>query len=262
MARDRSVDVDIIYDYIVEGHSQNDIANDYGFSQREISDKLRKDYGFNKGNTAWGTGKANQSGKYSFLNYEDIEDFVDSGSKNIDKWLDDRNSQDNYDDDYEYNDYDENDYEDNNYQSNSNQSNTNYNRQPQQKRKVTYVNTNSGLNLSGKEKLIGLFLLIIAVAIMSVIEKPSEAFEYIMYYVTEGYLLCSFAFAILYGLVGVFIAKIDFRDIIQRPHMFIYLALGFIACGIKYYFDVGYILVSVLACIIGIICLLIGLNKR
>ena len=260
MSRDRNIDVDIIYDYIVEGRSQNDIADDYGLTQSEISRKLREDYGFNKGNTAWGTGKANQSGRYSFLNYEDIEDFVDSGSKNIDRWLDDRNSQDSYDD------YDDNDYEeDNNYQSNNsynNQSNTNYNRPNQQKRKVTYVNTNSGLNLSGKEKLIGLFLLIIAVAIMSVIEKPSEAFEYIMYYVTEGYLLCSFAFAILYGLVGVFIAKIDFRDIIQRPHMFIYLALGFIACGIKYYFDVGYILVSVLACIIGVISLLIGFNKR
>jgi hypothetical protein len=218
---------------------------------------LREDYGFNKGNTAWGTGKSNQSGRYSFLNYEDIEDFVDSGSTNIDKWLDDRNNQDDYDD----NDYEE----DNNYQSNNsynNQSTTNYNRPTQQKRKVTYVNTNSGLNLSGKEKLIGLFLLIIAVVIMSVIEKPSEAFEYIMYYVTEGYFLGSFSFAILYGLVGVFIAKIDFRDIIQRPHMFIYLALGFIACGIKYYFDVGYILVSVLACIIGVISLLIGFNKR
>lgn len=257
MARDRNIDVDIIYDYIVEGRSQNDIADDYCLTQSEISRKLREDYGFNKGNTAWGTGKSNQSGRYSFLNYEDIEDFVDSGSTNIDKWLDDRNNQDDYDD----NDYEE----DNNYQSNNsynNQSTTNYNRPTQQKRKVTYVNTNSGLNLSGKEKLIGLFLLIIAVVIMSVIEKPSEAFEYIMYYVTEGYFLGSFSFAILYGLVGVFIAKIDFRDIIQRPHMFIYLALGFIACGIKYYFDVGYILVSVLACIIGVISLLIGFNKR
>lgn len=259
MARDRSVDVDIIYDYIVEGHSQNDIANDYGFSQREISDKLRKDYGFNKGNTAWGTGKANQSGKYSFLNYEDIEDFVDSGSTNIDKWLDDRDSQDNNDyDDSDYNDYNDSD----DYSDNINYSSNNYNRPVQQKRKVTYVNTNSGLNLSGKEKLVGLFLLIIAVTIISVIENPSEAFEYIMYYVTEGYLLGSFAFAILYGLVGVFIAKIDFRDIIQRPHMFIYLALGFIACGIKYYFDVGYILVSVIACIIGVVSFLIGLSKR
>ena len=261
MARDRNVDVDIIYDYIVEGHSQDDIANDYGFTQSEISKKLREDYGFNKGNTAWGTGKANQSGKYSFLNYEDIEDFVDSGSKNIDRWLDDRDSQDDYEDE-DYNDYEE---DDNNYQPNNsynNQSNINYNRQPQQKRKVTYVNTNSGLNLSGKDKLIGLFLLIIAVAVMSIFENTGETFEYIMYYVTEGYLLCSFSFAILYLLVGVFIAKIDFRDIIQRPHIFIYLAIGFIASGVKYYFDVGYILVSVLAGIIGVICLLIGLNKR
>ena len=258
MARDRNIDVDIIYDYIVEGRSQNDIADDYGLTQSEISKKLREDYGFNKWNTAWGTGKANQSGRYSFLNYEDIEDFVDSGSKNIDRWLDDRNSQDNYDDSDE--DYEDNDYEDMN--SNNYQSNTNYNGATQQKRKVTYVNTNSGLNLSGKEKLIGLFLLIIAVAVMSIFEKPSETIEYVMYYVTEGYLLCSFAFAILYLLVGVFIAKIDFRDIVQRPHTFVYLAIGFIASGIKYYFDVGYILVSVIACIIGVICLLIGLSKR
>ena len=41
---------DILYDYLVEGFSQQDIADRYGEEQSEISRIIREEYGLNRGN--------------------------------------------------------------------------------------------------------------------------------------------------------------------------------------------------------------------
>lgn len=82
-----SLHADILYDYLVCGESQQDIADNYGISQKEVSDLLRLEYGINKHNTKFGRGKHNQAGKYPNLSYDDICAYIDSGSMDLDAWL-------------------------------------------------------------------------------------------------------------------------------------------------------------------------------
>ena len=98
---------DILYDYLVEGFSQQDIADRYGEEQSEISRIIREEYGLNRGNVKWGKGANNQRGKYSFLTYDDICAFIDSGSMDIDDWRGGNNGQNDYTEEYD------NGYEDN-----------------------------------------------------------------------------------------------------------------------------------------------------
>ncbi len=142
---------DILYDYLVEGLPQQDIADRYGVNQSEISEIIRETYGLNRGNVKWGKGANNQKGKYSFLSYDDICAFIDSGSMDIDEWLGGNDGYDNYTEEYnnEYEDNYDNSYDNNNYSdtySNNNYSNTynpSYSNNSQYgtgKRRVRYVN--------------------------------------------------------------------------------------------------------------------------
>ncbi|MBE7013686.1 MAG: hypothetical protein E7419_00585 [Ruminococcaceae bacterium] len=135
---------DILYDYLVEGFSQQDIADRYGEEQSEISRIIREEYGLNRGNVKWGKGANNQRGKYSFLTYDDICAFIDSGSMDIDDWLGGNNGQNDYTEEYDngYEDNYDNSYNNynNNYSDTYNQSYNNNSQYRGTKRKVTYVN--------------------------------------------------------------------------------------------------------------------------
>lgn len=135
---------DILYDYLVEGFSQQDIADRYEEEQSEISRIIREEYGLNRGNVKWGKGANNQRGKYSFLTYDDICAFIDSGSMDIDDWLGGNNGQNDYTEEYDngYEDNYDNSYNNynNNYSDTYNQSYNNNSQYRGTKRKVTYVN--------------------------------------------------------------------------------------------------------------------------
>ena len=109
-----SLHAEILYSYLVEGESQQSIADRVGIPQSQISQLVREEYGLNKGNRKFGKGNKNQSGRYSDLSYDDICAFIDSGSRDIDAWLsgNDNGYEDDYEEEYEEEYYDEDDSDD------------------------------------------------------------------------------------------------------------------------------------------------------
>ena len=70
-----SIDAEILYDYLVSGMSQSDIADNFDLTQPKVSQIIHS-YGINKGNSQWGKGSRNQAGKFPDLSFDDICDFV------------------------------------------------------------------------------------------------------------------------------------------------------------------------------------------
>ena len=239
----KNLDVDILYDYLVDGDSQQTIADRYDMNQRDISNILTKDYGLNKGNVAWGTGKNNQKGCYSHLSYDDISDFVNSGSRDIDDWIENRygNSDDyddNYDDDYA-NDYDA-DYDDD-YDDDYN------NNRRDRNRKRTVVNRPS-FDLPDFNGRFGTILLLILVVIvlsaLAELKAIIKVFPAYLKLLWNGhYVYIMFGLALVHLLVRLFIKHETIGEIFDEPPIYYWLGTGFILAGAKLLFDMGFALI-------------------
>lgn len=250
----KNIDIDIIYDYLVQGDSQQTIADNYGFNQREISNILTKEYGLNKGNTAWGTGRNNQKGRYSHLSYEDIEDFVYSGSNDIDDWLANRygDSDGRYDDYNDYDDYDsDEDYPDNdNYDNkpifNKNPINTGHrDNRPEYrpKRNTNTVSSFDWFNLfDGKFGTILLLgLLVVVLSILVKIKTILQMFPSYLKLLWNGkYVFFMFGLAFVNLAVRLFVKHETIREILDEPRIYYWLGAGFILAGVKLLFDMGF----------------------
>ena len=240
----KNLDVDIVYDYLVDGDSQQTIADRYDMNQREISNILTKDYGLNKGNVAWGTGSANQKGQYSHLSYEDISDFVYSGSDDIDDWLANRgrNNSNNYDDydedDYDYDYNNENDY---NYSHDNNSGTDN-------RRRTVNVNRPSFdfLNIFEGRFGIILFLILIVIGLSVLLELKAilSVFPQYLKLLWDGhYVFIMFGLALINMLVRIFVKHETVSEIFDEPPIYYWLGTGFILAGAKLLFDMGFALI-------------------
>jgi hypothetical protein len=231
----RKQDVDIIYDYIVEGDSQQSIADTYGLNQKEVSNRLTKDYGFNKGNVAWGTGANNDKGRYSNATREDIEDFIDSGSDDFESWYNNRYDNDGYDD-YEDSDYDE----DNDYDYGDS-----INDKVVRDRPVRQIRTSNGL-LSGlfNSRFAGtifLVLLVIGLSILAELKEIVGAFPSYLELLWNGNYVYLMVFpAVIYSLIKILLGRYRLSDIVTEPPVYSYLGLGLIGAGLKLLFDMSF----------------------
>lgn len=274
-----SRDADMLYDYLVSGFSQSKIADDYGMSQPDVSDLFCKRYGLNKGNTKWGKGKNNYSGKFPDLTYDELCDFVNSGSYDFDNWY--NGGDDYYDDDYDEEEYyeEEDDTEDNTYEtpvnnsyspvsnssvtSNSGNShsysNNNNSQSNRGQRKVTYVNTNNSNDAWGN--IIALGFLALICFVLWLVEGFSsnnvgiwDSLKFIYY---SGYLWPSFSLGVIYGIVRFIMSK-DLKDVFTCTGLYAWTGVGFVASAIKCYFDTQVFMPSIVLGVIGLIIGFVG----
>lgn len=230
----RNDDVDIVYDYLVKGLSQTDIADKYDYNQREISNILTKDYGLNKGNKAWGTGKENQRGRYSNLSYDDIYDFVHSGSKDIETWIYESNNSD-------YDDY-EDDYDESNYEK------------PQKKRISVNVNSNGKSPQVSFVSLIFLAILCFVLWLISRVQTESIYFiEYVKMLFTDGYLLLALGVGAADGVLQMLRYKLSISDILRGYEFYVALCIGFVIAAVKFYIEIGVIIPTIILVVLAVI---------
>ena len=235
-----SLDVDILYDYLVTGDSQQMIADRYNLTQREISNILTKNYGVNKGNVAWGTGSANQKGKYSNLSYDDICDFVNSGC-DFDEWLDD-NDDDFYEDEDYYDDIEENNNFDNRRYGDT---------RPIQDYRPRKKHTGGGYSFSLIDLLNsrfgGILFLGFIAALLSILVKVKAIIQ-----VFPDYLKLLWDGNYVFMMVGLAFVNIFVRAIINHepigqifdePRVYYWLGAGFVLAGVKLLFDMGFAII-------------------
>lgn len=257
MMSNKNLDVDIVYDYLVEGDSQQTIADRYDMNQRDISNILTKDYGLNKGNVKWGTGSANQKGQYGHLSYDDISDFVRSGSDDIDEWLSNRygDSDNDYDDDYDdYDDYGDNEDDDDRKPfDNYNPINRGYGdtrpiHNPNDRRKRT-VNTAPSFDLLDlfNSRLGGILFLVLLVIVLSVLVEVKAIIQVFPQYLKllwDGYyVFIMFGFALINMLIRIFVNHETVGEILDEPRIYYWLGAGFVFAGVKLLFDMEFSLI-------------------
>ena len=261
-----SRDADMLYDYLVSGNSQQTIADDFNMTQPEVSDLFRNRYGLNKGNVKWGKGANNYAGKYPDLSYDDICDFVNSGSDDFDNWY--SGGDDYYNDDYEdtydnTDDVEDSDYEElipNSYSSSASASNNRGTRSENRgSRKVTYVNSDNSNDTWGN--IVALAFLILICFVLWLLEGFNsnnlsiwDSFKFIYY---SGYLWPSFSLGVVYGLVRFIMSK-DLKGVFTNSGIYAWTCVGFIGSGVKCYIDTQVFLPSVMLGVLGLIIGFVG----
>ncbi len=285
---------DILYDYLVEGFSQQDIANNYGITQSEVSKIIRERYGLNKGNKKWGKGSTNQLGQYPDLSYDDICDFIASGSKDLDGWLNgDGYDDDGYDDDYDddgcddscdddYEDADENyngGYQNNTYSGSGSQSNNqsysqpynqSYNHpQPTNRKTVRYVNPddyddNGNYRRSGLSIDARVFMLILGVVIfgagwlVSKLGNTTGTFGlYLQILWHSNFLWWGIVTGGIFGFLKYSSCR-NLGEVLTTCGTWAWMGAGYVIGGIVFYVKYAYLIPALMLAALGVIIGFIG----
>lgn len=270
-----SFHADILYDYLVEGLSQQDIADRYGEEQAEISRIIREDYGLNKGNVKWGKGANNQRGKYSFLSYDDICAFIDSGSMDIDDWLGGDGGCDNYTEEYDnqYNDNYDNNYN-NNYSNTYNQSYqnntyTNTNQYGTSKKRVRYVNPDdyddngnyhgSKGSMDGRLVLLGLGVIILALGwlVSKIGNNGGILGQSVQILWHSDYLWWGVATGGIFGFLKYQSCK-SLGEVFTTCGTWAWTGLGYVVGAVLFFVNYGIFLPALMLGLLGVIIFLIG----
>lgn len=264
---------DILYDYLVEGFSQQDIADRYGEEQSEISRIIREEYGLNRGNVKWGKGANNQRGKYSFLTYDDICAFIDSGSMDIDDWLGGNNGQNDYTEEYDngYGDNYDNSYNNynNNYSDTYNQSYSNNSQYRGTKRKVTYVNPDdyddngnyrgSKGSADGRLVLLGLGVIILFLGwlVSKIGNNGGILGQSIQILWHSDYLWWGVATGGIFGFIKYQSCK-SLGEVFTTCGTWAWTGLGYVVGAVLFFLNYGLFLPALMLGILGVIIFLIG----
>ncbi len=264
---------DILYDYLVEGFSQQDIADRYGEEQSEISRIIREEYGLNRGNVKWGKGANNQRGKYSFLTYDDICAFIDSGSMDIDDWLGGNNGQNDYTEEYDngYEDNYDNSYNNynNNYSDTYNQSYNNNSQYRGTKRKVTYVNPDdyddngnyrgSKGSADGRLVLLGLGVIILFLGwlVSKIGNNGGILGQSIQILWHSDYLWWGVATGGIFGFIKYQSCK-SLGEVFATCGTWAWTGLGYVVGAVLFFLNYGLFLPALMLGLLGVIIFLIG----
>ena len=264
---------DILYDYLVEGFSQQDIADRYGEEQSEISRIIREEYGLNRGNVKWGKGANNQRGKYSFLTYDDICAFIDSGSMDIDDWLGGNNGQNDYTEEYDngYEDNYDNSYNNynNNYSDTYNQSYSNNSQYRGTKRKVTYVNPDdyddngnyrgSKGSADGRLVLLGLGVIILFLGwlVSKIGNNGGILGQSIQILWHSDYLWWGVATGGIFGFIKYQSCK-SLGEVFTTCGTWAWTGLGYVVGAVLFFLNYGLFLPALMLGLLGVIIFLIG----
>lgn len=264
---------DILYDYLVEGFSQQDIADRYGEEQSEISRIIREEYGLNRGNVKWGKGANNQRGKYSFLTYDDICAFIDSGSMDIDDWLGGNNGQNDYTEEYDngYEDNYDNSYNNynNNYSDTYNQSYNNNSQYRETKRKVTYVNPDdyddngnyrgSKGSADGRLVLLGLGVIILFLGwlVSKIGNNGGILGQSIQILWHSDYLWWGVATGGIFGFIKYQSCK-SLGEVFTTCGTWAWTGLGYVVGAVLFFLNYGLFLPALMLGLLGVIIFLIG----
>ena len=264
---------DILYDYLVEGFSQQDIADRYGEEQSEISRIIREEYGLNRGNVKWGKGANNQRGKYSFLTYDDICAFIDSGSMDIDDWLGGNNGQNDYTEEYDngYEDNYDNSYNNynNNYSDTYNQSYNNNSQYRGTKRKVTYVNPDDyddngnyrGSKGSADGRLVflglGVIILFLGWLVSKIGNNGGILGQSIQILWHSDYLWWGVATGGIFGFIKYQSCK-SLGEVFATCGTWAWTGLGYVVGAVLFFLNYGLFLPALMLGLLGVIIFLIG----